>query len=305
MNTEDYLRNKFSNECGWGAPIKGHGRVIFDFLYKAACACTDDMIVLDISAGQSRYKPFFEHAQYLAIDLSIPENKWDYSKLDIIGDALQLPIKGDAIDVCLNFTSLEHYAEPMRAFHEFNRVLKPDGKLFLYVPSVHCEHQLPHDYFRYTHNGLKYLAETNNFIVEHLVPTNSMFETAMDVMREAIKYLPISNNDNQNIKDNLKEVMKTLITPFFEAAEESCNEYAKHHDLTKFLPPWPLAYCLQARKEGKRVPTSTYSNKRELIKDIAGCPVCKSPLKFKPDAIACEGCGKKYVYQNGIPALVC
>lgn len=47
----------------------------------------------------------------------------------IQGDAAHLPIADGSLDVITSFFMLYHVDDPVQALHEFNRVLKPDGRL--------------------------------------------------------------------------------------------------------------------------------------------------------------------------------
>ena len=191
--TDEELGHLFSDKMGWNSPFLPNSscqtQAIFTFLLEASHACNENTIVLDISAGQCRYKPFFQHAHYIAVDSCVGDKSWDFSKLDSAGDALYLPIKSDTIDICTNFTSLEHYPEPSKAFSEIFRVLKPGGKLYLYVPFAIGEHQTPYDYFRYTRYGLARLCEENNLVPDYIRPTNGFFETAFSIFSLSIDWI--------------------------------------------------------------------------------------------------------------------
>ena len=77
--------------------------------------------------------------------------------VQVIGDAQALGIGGAAFDVVLCTEVLEHLPEPQKAIDEFERVLKPGGTLLLTTRFVFPIHDAPHDYYRYTKYGLKYL----------------------------------------------------------------------------------------------------------------------------------------------------
>ena len=49
------------------------------------------------------------------------------------------------------------------------RVLKPRGVLIVSVPHLSRRHELPHDYFRYTQEGLASAMSDTGFIVERIV----------------------------------------------------------------------------------------------------------------------------------------
>ena len=204
----DEMAKKFSTEMGWRKPTKLRESV-FNLLWEASRACSRSTISLDVSAGQCRYKPFFAHSQYVALDSAIGNVSWDYSKIDVFGDAHTLPIKNDSIDVCVNATSLEHYLEPRQVFHEFARVLKPGGQLFLYVPFIHAEHEVPFDFYRYTRYGLAYFCNRSGLEIQFLRPGNGIFETCLDVMGFALTLV------NFQGKEQIMQLFEKVIKPLF------------------------------------------------------------------------------------------
>src|SRR5436190_17791532 len=115
--------------------------------------------VLDAGAGECRFKPAFAHARYVGIDFGLGDPHWDYSHLDAIGRLEELPFPSCSFDRVLSTVVLEHTPEPARVIAEFQRVLSPGGTVHLVVPHMWEEHQRPHDYFRFTSSGIRYLME--------------------------------------------------------------------------------------------------------------------------------------------------
>lgn len=292
------MASKFAYEMGWGDFTQSkQGQNIFEFLYSSAQQCAPESIILDVSAGECRYKPFFQHGQYVAIDSMIGDVNWDFTKLDLIGDAMNLPIKTASIDVCLNFTSLEHYPEPGKAFQEFARVLKPGGRLFLYVPFVQPEHQIPYDFFRYTRYGLAHLCNQNGLEIELLKPSNSILETVLDLLKMTIGFI-----SEQEIKDHLKEVVDIEINPIFQALDdlnEGCVDFPDH----PLIPQMPMAYCLSAIKPGASDKSNIYNSKPELLQAITACPNChnENDLDWNSSNIHCSQCHTTYSFTKEIP----
>lgn len=89
---------------------------------------------------------------------------------DVVGDAHCLPFATGAIDAVLVSEVLEHLCEPQAALAEIRRVLRSGGILAGSVPfmsqGVHAD---PHDYFRYTEDGLRSVLAgfTNIDVVAH------------------------------------------------------------------------------------------------------------------------------------------
>ena len=289
------LAHIFSVDMGWGEFDNNCIRSVFSFLYMAAEQCRDVDIVLDVSAGQCRYRPFFEHSQYLSIDNGVGDARWDYSHLDLLGDAMDLPIQSNSVDVVLNFTSLEHYPKPQDAFHEVYRVLRPGGTLFLYVPFVIEEHQIPHDYFRYTRFGLAHLCKEAGLKVEFLMPANGWAETMKHNLLAMVKIVsPLS------VQQQMTEAVDALV-PFLDAIEALPGSKVAYGDTAR-MQQMPSCYLLTASKPGQSAPSPRHRDHASLLQQVAGCARCKSPLVHSP-VLRCESCGLDYVRKNGTPLL--
>lgn len=115
-------------------------------------------IVLDAGAGQSDYKYMFSGCRkYIAIDLRLKEN------LNCVANVINLPFKEQRFDTVFCSQVLEHLPNPSLALNEFYKVLKPDGNLILTVPHLSCYHDLPHDYYRFTIEGISFLLSQSGF----------------------------------------------------------------------------------------------------------------------------------------------
>jgi SAM-dependent methyltransferase len=78
--------------------------------------------------------------------------------LTLIGDIQHLGMIPSAFyDSALCLEVLEHVPDPWQACREICRILKPGGVLILSVPHLSRLHDLPHDYYRYTHVGLTHM----------------------------------------------------------------------------------------------------------------------------------------------------
>jgi len=131
--------------------------------------------VLDAGAGEGRFRSFFDHTCYVAVDLAVGDCSWDYSHLDVIADLSVLPLANHSFDAVLCTQVLEHVREPRQVLREIARVLKPGGRLYLAAPQSWHQHQKPYDFFRYTSFGLRYLLETSGLNVISLTPMGGYF----------------------------------------------------------------------------------------------------------------------------------
>ncbi len=130
--------------------------LIGEFVQAMAGTIPEGSVVIDAGAGEGMYKHLFAHTRYIALDRGIGDAVWDYSKLDVICDVHELPIKTGGIPFVLCTQTLEHISRPHVVVSELFRILSAGGKAFCTIPFlVDGHHQEPYDFFRYT----KYAAE--------------------------------------------------------------------------------------------------------------------------------------------------
>jgi SAM-dependent methyltransferase len=116
-------------------------------------------LVLDLGAGECRYKRLFNHCDYKAQDFASYEgtsggllkDSWNYGKIDYVCDASAVPVPDGHFDAVLCTEVLEHVPEPIRVLQEISRILKPGGFAFITAPLGSGLHQQPfHFYGGYT-----------------------------------------------------------------------------------------------------------------------------------------------------------
>lgn len=132
---------------------------LYEFMERAGHALPTTARVLDAGAGEGKYKDVFAHTRYTGIDMAVGDAQWDYTHLDVIGSLTHLPFASDSFDAIICTQVLEHVPEPAWVLAELTRLLRPGGQLFLSVPQSWYQHQKPHDYYRYTSFGIRYLLE--------------------------------------------------------------------------------------------------------------------------------------------------
>ena len=144
-------------------------------LSKAAIDLRASTWVLDAGSGEGRFKPLFAHTHYVGVDLAVGDATWDYTRLDAINTLERLPFADNTFDAAVCTQVLEHLAEPEAVLREIQRVLKPGGILVLVAPQSWHEHQIPHDYFRYTSFGLRHLLGKAGYQVDTMIPLGGYF----------------------------------------------------------------------------------------------------------------------------------
>ena len=136
-----------------------------DFLRQAASAAPAGARVLDAGAGDGRYGYLFAHTRYEATDFAQVNKEYRLDQLDFIADLQAIPAANESYDLIICSQVLEHVKEPKIVLAQLYRVLKPGGTLWLSTPLFFAEHEAPHDYFRYTQYGLRYLLESTGFVI--------------------------------------------------------------------------------------------------------------------------------------------
>jgi SAM-dependent methyltransferase len=104
--------------------------------------------VLDVGAGEARYRRLFAHCDYRTQDFGLePGTIGRYTDLDYKSDVLDIPVPDGSFDVILCTEVLEHVPDPIRAVGEFSRILRKGGTLYLSAPLGALLHQEPYHFY--------------------------------------------------------------------------------------------------------------------------------------------------------------
>ncbi len=146
--------------------------------------------VLDAGAGEGAYSGFFRAHRYCGVDFALGDAGWDYSGLDAVADLHALPFREECFDACLNIVTLEHVREPAFVLCEISRTLRRGGRLLLVVPQDWEVHQSPHDYFRYTRYGVRYLLGNAGFTKIEVQPAGGFFRLLSRRLLNGLQFFP-------------------------------------------------------------------------------------------------------------------
>jgi SAM-dependent methyltransferase len=179
--------------------------------------------LLDVGCGWRPYeKTFFAGAtKYVGMDYLS-----DRSKPDIIGSAQAIPCDDNSFDTVVSTEVLEHVPDPLQAMREMRRVLKPGGYLVLSTPMYWPRHEVPHDYFRHTYDGLLHLVHESGLELTKLYNRGRSYAFLGQVLQQIhpVKAKPVT----------------WLINRFFLW----CDLHLKHDEVT-------MGWTLVARKPFK------------------------------------------------------
>lgn len=123
--------------------------------------------VLDIGCGNRPYQELFVHCEsYVGCDIvQSSENL-----VDIICDASNIPLNDLTMDTVVSTQTIEHIADYKGMLGEAFRILKRGGLIILSGPMYWHIHKAPHDYYRFTKFGFKYILETAGFEIIEIIP---------------------------------------------------------------------------------------------------------------------------------------
>lgn len=139
-------------------------------------------VLLDIGGAERPYGELFlpRVTRYVGleyppmVDNLVPE-VWEVLPsvrhvVDVWGDGNALPFATGCADCVLLSEVLEHVPRPENLLREAARVLRPGGRVLLTVPFMAPLHQLPYDYYRFTHEGLRKMLAAAGLETEWVAP---------------------------------------------------------------------------------------------------------------------------------------
>ncbi len=123
-----------------------------------------NVVALNLGSGNSDFGE-----SLLNVDL-LP-----YQNVDIICDIENIPFKDNSVDFIINIAVLEHVPNPQKVITEINRILKPGGKIYCFIPFMQPFHASPYDFQRFTYEGMKHQFRDFKIIkLKSIGPTSGM-----------------------------------------------------------------------------------------------------------------------------------
>ncbi len=151
--------------------------------------------LLDFGCGRKPYRACFTNAtDYVGVDLEQSGHDHASSLVDVFYDGKTVPFPDESFDAVFCAEVLEHVFEPDSILPELHRVLKHGGAMLVTVPFCWNEHEVPHDYGRYTSFGIAHLFARHGFAVieqrkcGHFVQV--IFQLAALYVHEVLRPLP-------------------------------------------------------------------------------------------------------------------
>lgn len=121
--------------------------------------------LLDFGCGSRPYESLFHVASYTGMDYYNEGHPHENERIDVFYDGKKIPFPDAHFDSVLCSEVFEHIFNLPEILMEINRVLKKDGRMLVTCPFVWNEHEVPHDYARYTQFALRDMFEKAGFEV--------------------------------------------------------------------------------------------------------------------------------------------
>ena len=142
--------------------------------------------ILDAGAGEQPYKAWCQHLEYVSQDFGeydshkiqegLQPADFDTSNVDIQSDITAIPLPDASFDVVMCIEVLEHVPDPLSAFRELDRLLKPGGLMIITAPFASLTHFAP---YHFSTGFTKYFYTnilTEGYIILEIESNGNFFE---------------------------------------------------------------------------------------------------------------------------------
>lgn len=156
--------------------------------------------VLDIGCGNKPYRDLLKHCEaYIGCDIVQSSEEL----VDIICDATNIPLENESMDTVISTQTIEHIGDYKGMLREANRVLKIDGCIIISGPMYWPIHEEPHDYYRFTKFGFKYILEEAGFEIIQINPNGGKWALFGQVVLHTFPNRLVNSRFFRRIVNNL------------------------------------------------------------------------------------------------------
>jgi SAM-dependent methyltransferase len=144
-------------------------------------------VMIDIGCGLRPYENIFREkiTSYIGLDYPMALDK---ARVEIVADALELPLADGSVDTTLATEVMEHLSDPDKFLSQIARVSRPSGILILSIPFMEPLHEEPRDYFRFTPYSLSLLMARHGFEVKQILPKGGWWSVVLSSFVSQVVY---------------------------------------------------------------------------------------------------------------------
>jgi len=188
--------------------------------------------VLDLGCGEKPFKKEIQKLSESYFGVDWPSSVHNKNEIDIYSNISKaLPFKSNSVDTIVSFQVMEHLPEPFVFLKECRRILCKNGKIILTTPFMWGVHESPHDYYRYTQYGLKYLLVQSGFRNINIMPNTGFWVMA-----------------GLRLNYHLNEYKIKMIRPLLAMLFRVVQKIALHLDRIDFNPSDAASFTATAEK---------------------------------------------------------
>jgi SAM-dependent methyltransferase len=172
-------------------PDQGSGwrQANWRFLEAVIAALPANAVIMDFGAGHGDFSQILNNRTAIALDV------FPYDEIDIVCDMQKVvPFKKSSFDAIVLMNVLEHVQQPERLVKTLTGLLRPGGSLIVTVPFLLKLHQLPYDFYRYSHEQLMNIGRSAGIETTRLEgyydPISLVKESILNVRLYALPGMP-------------------------------------------------------------------------------------------------------------------
>jgi len=159
----------------WHERLQVERWYVHEFIRREALPCMGPGVMV-LDAGSGKLPEQYLREEILATGATLHTCDLNFGPgVDFEADVSALPFADGSYDIVLNTQVLEHVKDPGQVCRELARVLKPGGRLFLTTPQSSPLHNLPWNFFNFTHLGLGLLMDAAGLSREKVQPQGGHF----------------------------------------------------------------------------------------------------------------------------------
>ena len=192
--------------------------------------------ILDIGCGSKSKELLADSNVEEYVGLDHESSPHDNSRVDLSGDAYEIPSAGQSFDGVLCTAVLEHLEEPKRALVESHRVLKRGGSAIYTIPLFWHLHEEPRDFYRYSKFGIIYLFEAAGYEIVELRALSGFWITFASALNYYLQNFALGP---LKLLVGLLVALSNLIVPVIDRLDRRFNPQTER---------WTWCYLVVARK---------------------------------------------------------